>query len=369
MWFRWLNDKVNECCLCDRGIILKVTNVLASEECDKVAEVDLTDMHSMVKSFPDLLTKVKIDQNTHDACIRLSNERLGGISILGMGGSAIAGLYVQALFRDSATIPIVTNQEYSLPAYVDSSWATIAVSYSGNTEETLAAYDESVSRNCQIFTVASGGDLLSKDNSLGGIKIPSGYQPRAAFPLIFSSVLNLVEGLMAFDPTVLDEIGNTLSEKATKWETSSLTPRVMAGDFAGRLPVFIGSGHLVPVAYRAKTQINENAKAMAFFSEIPESNHNEIESFTTENEFYVQPVFLRSSYEDERVRKRMDITTTLYEEEGYSPIRLSIGSSSRTEEMLALTFYLDLVSVELAHILEVDPVSVERISKLKEELG
>ncbi|MFX1606634.1 MAG: SIS domain-containing protein, partial [Promethearchaeota archaeon] len=125
----------------------------------------------------------------------------------------------------------------------------------------------------------------------------------------------------------------------------------------------------VPVAYRAKTQINENAKTMAFFSEIPESNHNEIESFVAENEFYIKPVFLRSSYEKDRVSKRMDITTTLYEEEGYSPIRLSIGSSNKTEEMLALTFYLDLVSVELAHIREVDPVSVERISKMKKGLG
>jgi glucose/mannose-6-phosphate isomerase len=174
---------------------------------------------------------------------------------------------------------------------------------------------------------------------------------------------------MGFDQTVLKDIGSTLSEKAVKWETSSLTPKVMAEDFAGNVPIFIGSGHLIPVAYRAKTQINENAKTMAFFSEIPESNHNEIESFVTENEFYMQPVFLRSSYEEERIRKRMDITTKLYEEEGYSPIRLSIGSSSRTEEMLALTFYLDLVSVELAHIREVDPVSVEKILKLKKSLG
>jgi glucose/mannose-6-phosphate isomerase len=323
----------------------------------------------MVRQFPELLTKIKIDQEIQDTCIRLGDEGLGGISILGMGGSAIAGLYVQALLRDSTAIPIVAIQEYSLPAYVDSTWATIAVSYSGNTEETLAAHDEAVSRNCQTFTVASGGNLLSKDNSLSEIKIPSGYQPRAAFPLIFSAVLNLVECLMGFDQTILKDIGSTLSEKVANWETSSLTPKVMAEDFAGNVPIFIGSGHLIPVAYRAKTQINENAKTMAFFSEIPESNHNEIESFVAENEFYMQPVFLRSSYEEERIRKRMDITTTLYEEEGYTPIRLSISSSNRTEEMLALTFYLDLVSVELALIREVDPVSVERISKLKKSLG
>jgi glucose/mannose-6-phosphate isomerase len=346
-----------------------VTVVLFPEESVEVAEIDMTEMRSMVSKFPELLAKVKIDQETQDTCVRLGDEGISGISIIGMGGSAIAGLYVQALLRDSATIPIVANQEYSLPAYVDSTWATIAISYSGNTEETLAAHNEAVDRDCHTLIVSSGGNLLSADNSLGEIKIPSGYQPRAAFPLLFSVVLNLVECLMGFDQTVLKDIGSSLSEKAVKWETSSLTPKVMAEDFAGNVPIFIGSGQLIPVAYRAKTQINENAKTMAFFSEIPESNHNEIESFVTENEFRMQPVFLRSSYEDERIRKRMDITTTLYEEEGYSPIRLSIGSSSRTEEMLALTFYLDLVSVELAYIREVDPVSVEKIMKLKKSLG
>jgi len=328
----------------------------------------MTDMHSMVKIFPDLLTRVKIDQETQDTCVRLGDEGLGGISILGMGGSAIAGLYVQALLRNTATIPILTNQEYSLPTYVDSSWAIIAVSYSGNTEETLAAYDEASKRNCQTFTITSGGDLFSKENSLSRITIPEGYQPRAAFPLIFSAVLNLVECLMGMDPTKLDSIGNSLSKKAVKWEASLLTPKVMAQDFVGSVPLFIGSRQLNPVAYRAKCQINENAKTMAFFSEIPEANHNEIESFVAENEFNILPVFLRSSYEEERIKQRMDITTTLYEEEGYSPIRLSIESSNRTEEMLALTFYLDLVSVELAHIRGVNPLSVEKIAKLKSNL-
>ena len=334
-----------------------------------MAEVDSTNMYGMVKSFPELLTRVRIDPGTHETCIHLHDKGLRGISIIGMGGSAIAGLYVQALLRGSSTIPIVTNREYSLPAYIDSNWAIIAVSYSGNTEETLAAYDEAFSRECHIFKIASGGSLLERNGSLGEIKIPGGFQPRAAFPLMFSSVLNLIECLTGLDQTKLDNVAITLSEKVAKWETSSLTPRVMAEDLSGYVPVFIGSGHLAAVAYRAKTQINENAKTMAFFSEIPESNHNEIECFAGENEYLIQPVFLRSSYEDDRIRKRVDITTSLYEEEGYSPIRLSIGSSSKTEEMLALTFYLDLVSVELANIKEVNPVSVDRIRKLKEHLG
>ncbi len=320
-------------------------------------------------NFPDLLTTVKINQDTQDACVRTGDEGLGGVIILGMGGSAIAGIYVQAILRDSAAIPVLTNREYTLPVCVDSTWAAIAVSYSGNTEETIAAYDIATQRGCQTFAVGSGGDLLAKASSLSRIRIPEGYQPRAAFPLMFPAILNLVECLMGFDPTRLDKIKSSLSKKAAKWEDLSLTPKIMAQDLKGSIPLYIGSKHLIPVAYRAKCQINENAKTMAFFSQIPESNHNEIESFVAENEFNILPVFLRSSYEGERVKQRMDITTTLYEEEGYSPIRLSIGSSNRTEEMLALTYYLDLVSVELAHIREVNPLSVEKIARLKSSLN
>ncbi|NHI88759.1 MAG: bifunctional phosphoglucose/phosphomannose isomerase [Candidatus Thorarchaeota archaeon] len=328
-----------------------------------------SDMYEMVMQFPDLLTKLKMDQDTKETCIRLGNNGLGGVVTLGMGGSAIAGLYVQALFLDSSPIPIIANREYILPKYVDSNWCAIAVSYSGNTEETLTACNEAIKRNCRLFTVGSGGKLSQKSESLNKIKIPGGYQPRAAFPLLFSAVLNLVECLLGTEPTDLAEISETLSKRLAQWENSRLAPRTVAQDLAGKIPVFIGSRDLVPVAYRAKCQINENAKGMAFFSQIPEANHNEIESFVDKNRSNIKPIFLRSSYEDARIKKRIDITTSLYEEEGFSPVRLSIESSSKIEEMLALTYYLDLVSVELAHIRGVDPLSVERISRLKGELG
>lgn len=331
--------------------------------------VDTNDMYSMVKEFPGLLTKYKLGNEIQETCGRIGDEGLNGIVIIGMGGSAIAGLYVQSLFKESASIPVLTNLDYTLPAFVDSNWMTIAVSYSGNTEETLAAYNEAIKRDSPTFIIASAGELISKDNCLRKIKIIEGYQPRAAFPLIFTPILNLIECAMGLKPTQLENIADSLSKKIVEWESSPLAPRNFAQDLVGSAPVFIGSKHLVPVAYRAKCQINENAKTMAFFSEIPEANHNEIESFTARNEFEILPIFLRSLYEDTWIQKRMNITAELYEEEGYSPVRLSIRNSSKLEEMLALTLYLDLVSVEFAQIRKVDPLSIERIIKLKNELN
>ncbi len=327
-------------------------------------------MRNAVMDFPNLLTKLQLDKEALDIVENLRDKRLVRIAILGMGGSAIAGNYVQALLLDSSRQEVIVNQDYSLPAYIDDEWIAIAISYSGNTAETLAAYDEAARRGCQLLAVTSGGKLLSEDRSLMKIRIPSGFQPRAAFPLIFSVVLNLVECLVGVKPSKLMDIAGTLSERLTKWKTSSAAPKHMAQDLVGQIPVFIGARHLIPVAYRAKCQINENSKAMAFYSQIPEANHNELESFTTTNTgSIILPIFLRSSFEDEIIGKRMDLTSSLYEEEGYSPIQLRIKNTSRIEEMLLLTFYLDLVSLELAQIRGANPAIVERINRLKMTLS
>jgi glucose/mannose-6-phosphate isomerase len=108
---------------------------------------------------------------------------------------------------------------------------------------------------------------------------------------------------------------------------------------------------------------------MAFSSEIPESNHNEIESFSETNDQTILPLFLHSAFVEDRLSKRFDIVSEIYEEEGFSPIRLSMKSDSKVAVMLMMTFYLDMVSIELAKLRGFDPISVDKISKLKEELG
>ena len=332
-------------------------------------QIDTTNMSSMVKAFPKLLGSVKVDQDILNLCMKIGDEGLEGLCIIGMGGSAIAGQYVQALFNDVSTVPIITVRDSIIPSFVEKNWATISVSYSGNTEETLGAFDESVKRGCHSFIITSGGELLSRNGSLGTITIPSGYQPRAAFPIIFSAVLQIVECILGTEKTDLKKKGHILSKREQEWESSPLAPNEMAKDILESIPLFIGSRHLNPVAYRAKCQINENAKAMAFSSEIPESNHNEIESFDRNNDLPLLPMLLRSNFEEKRISQRFEIISEIYAEEGYTPLRLSMKSDSKIDEMLLMTFYLDIVSLELAILRGVDPNAVDKISRLKEELG
>jgi len=124
-----------------------------------------------------------------------------------------------------------------------------------------------------------------------------------------------------------------------------------------------------PVAYRAKCQINENSKAEAFNSEIPEATHNEVEGFPYDEESHIIPIFLRSSNEDPRISQRMDVALDLYKEIGLNPLNLSAFGSSKIENMLSLTQYLDMVSVELAEKRGADAVNVRRITELKKRLA
>ena len=240
--------------------------------------IDTNDMLSMVKAFPKLLTSITIDQEVQSLCKRQGEEGFEGFCIIGMGGSSIAGQYVQSLLQESASVPIVNVRDAFLPAHIQKEWIVIAVSYSGNTKETIMAYQEALRRKCKSFIITSGGHLHSMKDVTGVVDLPPSYQPRAAFPLIFSTLLNLIELMMRKKLTDFNNIADGLSKKLAIWESSESSPRAMALDLLEYIPVFIGSQHLTPVAYRAKCQINENAKAMAFSSELPEANHNESDS-------------------------------------------------------------------------------------------
>ncbi|MFW9893032.1 MAG: bifunctional phosphoglucose/phosphomannose isomerase [Candidatus Thorarchaeota archaeon] len=330
-----------------------------------MVQVDTNDMRSMVSAFPNLLTEISITPHVWKTCEKLREGRIDGICIIGMGGSSISGLYVQSLLQDSVSIPIINVRETSIPSYIQKDWLVIAVSYSGNTFETIRSLQEALKRKCKSFVITSGGKLHSIKGVNEEVTLPSSYQPRAALPLIFSALLNLVEILTMHRPTDFTNVSEKLSDKVANWEMSEFSPKSMAADLLGYIPVFIGSQHLVPVAYRAKSQINENAKAMAFSSELPEANHNEIESFNSSNLDSVIPVFLRSSYETDSMRKSTDNLMQIYEEEGFPLLKLAIRSDSKIEEMLMFTFYLDLVSIELAELRGVNPLSVDKITKLK----
>ena len=236
------------------------------------------------------------------------------------------------------------------------------MSYSGNTQETITAHEAALKRECRTVVVTSGGKLSKAEAGLR-VSLPGGYPPRGVLPIMLSLLLPTTEILTGHTPTDFVEVKEELT-RVSAGKTAE-GPEELAHRMEERIPLFVAADHLFPVAYRAKCQINENAKSEAFASQIPESNHNEIEGFTRMGAKALLPVLLRSRYETEPMGHRMDFMEKMLGELGYSYVVCRQQSETLLGEVLAMTHHLDKSSVALASRLGVDPMSIEKISKLK----
>ncbi|RDE13597.1 MAG: bifunctional phosphoglucose/phosphomannose isomerase [Candidatus Thorarchaeota archaeon] len=331
--------------------------------------IDLASMRSMVLRFPELLVAKKPDIRFLEKARRAGESGISGICFVGMGGSSIVGEICRGLLIEQSNVPILTVRDYSLPKVVTKKWAVMVVSYSGDTEETLACFEETRSRGAKIFVITTGGTLAERAQGKNIHVVPKGLQPRAALPLMFSAMYPTVAALLSLETTGLDEVSASLRQQAQNWGATMDSPSTLAEKLKGSVPLFMGWKHLVPIAYRAKCQMNENAKTVAFHGELPEADHNEIEAAMSYSRHSVVPVFLRSCFEESTIKRRFDVTSEVLSEAGCESIHLRISTVSPLEESLAMTHYLDMTSVELADSLGIDPLKIDRIAHLKRKLA
>ncbi len=330
-------------------------------------EVNKNDMHSIVKSFPQLLRHSSLDVRLREQLAEMRDDRPTGICFIGMGGSSIAGGYVATSLADTSRQPIAVVRDESLPEYIGQGYVSFVVSYSGNTQETLDAYEILAERGCHTVTMASGG-LLSKKKADCFIRLPPGFPPRGALPAMFGALLQATQTILGVPTTDLNHMAEEINLAADSWGGNLSKPAALAEWMRGRIPVFMGSRHLYPVAYRAKCQMNENAKTEAFASPFPEATHNELEGFTEKRAGSFAIVLLKSRAEGATNAKRLDIVAEILSSAGHDCTIVTASAPTQMGEMLELTYHLDLTSVELADINGVDPLSVPKISALKKRL-
>ncbi len=325
-------------------------------------------MKSLVTGFPALLRALQPADDFLLEAQETGASGLRGICLIGMGGSSISGALTRGLLQMASLIPIISVRGYSIPTCVREDWASVVVSYSGNTEETLSAFEQASAAKSIVFAITSGGLLQERSLKNPLQELPTGIQPRAALPLIFSIMQPLVESLTGLKRSDLYSASLDLERMAKGWNSIGNAPSDVASTLHNSVPLFIGAGHLAPVAYRAKCQINENAKTLAFSLEVPELNHNEVEAFGEYSDHKVVPVFLRSQWESARITRRIDKTSDILSEKGVEPIHMNLETESELVEALAQIHFMDMVSVELAQIRGVDSLAVPTISDLKKRL-
>jgi glucose/mannose-6-phosphate isomerase len=301
------------------------------------------------------------------------------VVVIGMGGSAIGGDLVSSLVAQEARIPVIVYRGYSLPAFVDEDTLVIASSYSGNTEETLSAFDQALETGAKKLVITTDGKLknIADENKVPVLTFNYRSQPRAALAFSFLTVLCFLQKLGFIDNKSAEvtravEVLQNLSRKIDETQPAEQNPaRQLAEKLYGHLPVIYGAGLLSEVAHRWKTQINENSKAWSFYEVFPELNHNAVVGYQFPPELAekIVVVMLRSDLLVRPLQLRYEVTCQLLERASVRYESVDAEGTAPLSQLLSLVLFGDYVSYYLAILYRTDPTPVEAIDYLKEQLA
>ena len=305
-----------------------------------------------------------------------STER---VVILGMGGSAIGGDLVASLASSEAKIPIIIRRDYELPAFTDAKTLVIASSYSGNTEETLAAFEQALKTAAKKLVITTDGKLKAMAQAKGIPIFSFDYKapPRAALAYSVMPILCFLQrlGFIADKSKDVTEAISVLQQLSLGIKEDVPQPQNPAKQLAIRLhnhlPVVYGAGIVSEVARRWKTQLNENSKAWAFYEVFPELNHNAVVGYQFPEELATRivVVLLHSARLPERIKLRYRITCQLLKKAGVSYQTIDGNGECPLSQVMSLVLFGDYVSYYLAMLYKTDPTPVKAIDFLKEKLA
>jgi glucose/mannose-6-phosphate isomerase len=315
-----------------------------------------------------------------NAGITVSGTGVRAVVAAGMGGSAIGAEIASAHLAGIMGVPFLVVRNYELPAFVGGDTLVVAASYSGNTEETLAAYRQAHERGARVVCITTGGALAAAGRADGHdvVLIREGLPPRAALGYGLVPLLVLLSRLgLAPDPArdIEDAIG-AAEEAASSWGGGAPAERNAAKRLAlwleGGIPVVYGSTpRTAAVATRWCGQLSENAKVVAHRADIPEMNHNELVGWSGDRPLCgaARVVLLHEAGDHARNALRADFTRREVERGGAVACDVRGGGSGPLGRMVSLVLMGDFTSVYLAALTGVDPTPVEPIGRLKKELA
>ena len=291
----------------------------------------------------------------------------GGLVVCGMGGSAIGGDLAAAAIRDRARGLVRVARGYS-PGRVSAETLVLCASYSGETEETLECFEAAGALGAPRVALTTGGALAARAREEGVpvIGVPSGMQPRAAVVYMTVAALECAAAAGVVAP-LRDEIEG--SEEVLRSLVDDSEAADVAGALLDTIPVVHGAGLTAPVARRWKGQLNENANVAAFFSELPEANHNEIEGWEHGRELgSLSAVFLEEPDAHDRIKRRTELYAETLGRLGAPVARVKARGDTPVAQVLSLVMIGDLVSVRLAELRGVPPSAMEAIEGFKRSL-
>ena len=341
------------------------------------ASIDVDDMLRYIDGLPAQL------QNAWQLGISQPLPALTPVTrvvIAGMGGSAIGADLLVSFLLDRVTIPVMVQRDYGLPAYAYGKETLVVVSsHSGNTEESLSAFEAACRSNCQVLVITSGGKLLADAQSAhmpAWVFVHDG-QPRSALGYTFGMILalfvrlGLVSDLSADLQKTVGLMKELQKNITVDVPVKNNPAKRLAGQLIGRHITVFGSGFMAPVARRWKSQFNECAKTIASFEVLPEADHNTLAGICFPQEALEKEmaVFLQASADGERNQKRVLETKQIMMLEGINTDMVEARGQNCLEQMWTSILFGDYVAYYLAMAYEVDPTAIDPIWSLKDALG
>ncbi len=308
--------------------------------------------------------------------------------LCGMGGSAIAGDLIQPLLH-AGKVSLTVWRDYGLPHWVDADDLVLCCSYSGNTEESLSGAKLAGEIGCQRVAITSGGELaeMAAKDQFPRVGLPGGLPPRASLGYGLGALLRVLDGLgvCAESGAQIDAAIKMLRQNNADCQASmhgdaapekdaegNISPGALAEKWVGRMPIIYTAGHEAhAVGVRLKAQINENSKMPALVVPFPELDHNDLVGWclSPEQKQRFVLLILRGEDDNDRIKKRVEVTRELLQSQFDAIDEIRSKGNSPLERVLSLVQYGGYLSCHLARLNEVDPVPVDRITKLKNALG
>lgn len=303
--------------------------------------------------------------------LRISPMDFDRIVVCGMGGSAIGGDIVADALYPVSRYPVTVIRFPVLPGWVNEKTLIIVSSYSGNTMETLHAYDDASDRGAQIIAITSGGELLSRcmRDNVPVIIMKEGIQPRNAVGYTVGYTINAIATVGG--PDIRKECLKTLpmlNKYLNEIVPLDALPRTIALEVYGHLPVIYSVPEMYAIACRWRAQFNENAKIVAFDGHLPDTNHNDILGLFNDGGKKVKPIILLDKNQSKMMKDIVNTTLNALKDRGLSPYVVYITGKSTFERTFKMMLLGDFISLQLAFFQSIDPSDVSSIKNLKTSL-
>ena len=337
-----------------------------------MASVDGHDTRAILAGFPDQCRRARALAVTPAA----PAERPRLVVVAGMGGSASGGDMVAAVAGETLDVPILVHRGYGLPAAAGRDTLVVAMSYSGDTVEVLSAAEVALARRVPLVAITTGGALgeLAAARALPRVTLPDGLMPRMALGYLVFPLLSVLAGCGASVVSIdemdeaLDVVAAQRDELAPACPTDKNPAKRLALGIGDRLPAVYGGPLTATVAYRFKTDLEENAKVLAVAGAVPEMNHNEIEAWRGPGARARHVVLLREEGETAEIARRFELVRELAAPAAGGVSETWARGRGRLARVLSLAYTSLWVSFYLAMLHGIDPWPVPMLDEVKRRL-